>query len=111
MVLRSKSGLRATVGFLAMLAAALVCLSAEASLAPNYERLRELRAILDSPEMIAKLGNRAVEGIASTGNGPNYRVWTSDCAIEVNLVDAVPSGAPMMGPRHFAIRVGELRCR
>ena len=77
-------------------------------MAPNFERLRELSAILGSSELAAKLGNRIVEGLEAKG-GNAYRVWTAGCSVEVTLTDA-SSGPPIAGGWQFAINVGELHC-
>ncbi|HZT87541.1 MAG TPA: hypothetical protein VFA12_06205 [Stellaceae bacterium] len=90
--------------------AALPCAPpAFAALAPNYERLRELAAILASPELAQKLGNDVVEGIEA-GADHTYRVWTAKCSLVVTLVDAA-SGPPMPGAWQFAIKVGDPQCR
>jgi hypothetical protein len=79
-----------------------------AALAPNYERLRELEAILGSQDLQQKLGAEPIQGIEATGPD-NYRVWTARCSITVNLV-STPSNPPIPGPRQFAIQIGDPQC-
>jgi len=94
---------------LAAVSAGLFATNGLAALAPEYERIRELGAIIGSPELSQKLSGRVIEGIeAQAGN--TYRVWTADCSLAVTLVDA-PADPRIAGPWQFAIRVGDLRCK
>jgi hypothetical protein len=93
-------------------AAFLVVVSADvaaAALAPNYERLRELEAVLGSDELAGKIGSRPINGIEATGPS-TYRVWTDQCTITVNLVGASSTPA-IAGAWRFTIQVGEPQCR
>lgn len=97
----------------AIACAALVALGwagvAAAALAPNYERLRELSAILGDDDLMQKLGHEVVDGIEATGDG-RYRVWTGRCSIDVELA-GTPNAPAIAGPWQFTIRVGEPQCQ
>jgi hypothetical protein len=82
--------------------------AASGALAPNFERQRELTAILDNPALAQKLGNRVIQGIEAQGDN-TYRVWTADCSVTVTLIDA-SANPPMPGGRQFTIQVGDPRC-
>jgi hypothetical protein len=81
---------------------------AAAALAPNYERLRELGAILGSDDVMQKLNHEVVNGIEVTGGG-GYRVWTARCSVTVKLVGTANVPA-IPGPWQFTIQVGEPQC-
>jgi hypothetical protein len=82
---------------------------AVAALSPNYERLRELEAILGDQDLIQKLGIQPVVEIEATGNS-TYTVRTEKCSVVVTLV-STPSAPAMPGPWQFTIEVGEPQCR
>ncbi len=94
----------------AALVAVLIALTgpAAAALAPNYERIRELGAILQNQELIRKLGIQPIEGIETTGQNA-YRIWTAKCIVVVTLV-AAPNAPPILGPWQFTMQVGEPEC-
>jgi len=79
-----------------------------AALAPNYERLRELEAILENQELIQKLGIQPIVGIEATGDS-TYTVRTANCTLVVTLV-STPNAPPILGPWQFTIHVGDPRC-
>ncbi len=94
-----------------LLAGLLANLAAEAgaALAPNYERTRELIAILSNPDVAQKLGMEIIQSIAANGN-EGYRIRTSNCYLDVTLVSAPSSGPPVLGAWQFVVKVGELQC-
>ena len=86
--------------------------AASAALAPNYERLRELEAILQNQELIEKLGIQPIISIEAGGNA-TYTVRTANCTVVVTLVstpNATPNAPPLLGPWQFTIQVGEQQC-
>jgi hypothetical protein len=79
-----------------------------AALAPNYERQREINAIVSSPQLNQKLANGVIQGIEAQGDS-TYRVWSTNCSVIVTLVTV--SAAPgVAGPRQFTIQVGDPQC-
>ena len=83
--------------------------TASAALAPNYERLRELAAILGDQDLVQKLGIQPIVGIEATGKS-DYTVRTEKCTVAVTLV-AAPNAPAIPGPWQFTIQVGEPQCR
>jgi len=81
---------------------------ASAALAPNYERLRELEAILGDQDLIQKLGIQPIVAIEATGSSI-YTVRTEKCTVAVTLAGAANAPA-IPGPWQFTIQVGEPQC-
>lgn len=83
---------------------------ASAALAPNYQRLAEMRAILDSSALADVFDVRhPVERIEYLGPD-HYRASGGGCRLELRLVSqAMPDG--MVGPRRFSIRAGKPVCQ
>jgi hypothetical protein len=93
----------------ALSAAILAACPASAALAPNYQRLVELKAVLDHPGVIAAFGTmQPIDRIEYAG--PDlYRVSAGRCRLDVRIVDLpVPRG--MVGARHFEVRPGRRVC-
>jgi hypothetical protein len=96
---------------LRLLTGAILCAwatAASAALAPNYERLRELEAILQNQELIQKLGIEEITSIEATRN-TTYTIRTATCTVVVTLV-ATPNAPPLLGPWQFTIQVGDPQC-
>ena len=97
-----------------LFAAALVAvtsLPALAALPPQYQRQRELQAILADNGVADAFG---VEGISAVEyvEPDLYRVTGGACSLEVKIVDAPTShGDGWAGPREFALELGEPVCR
>lgn len=84
---------------------------AMAALSPVYQRLVELKAILDSTEVIDAVG--VIDGIEVIVDSQVYRVTGDPCQVDVTILD-VPlkeGEVPMPGPRRFTIEVGEPVCK
>src|SRR5947208_6042008 len=89
--------------------AALFAFPAPAALAPNYQRLAELRAVLDNDGVIAVAGTMPpIDRIEYIG--PDlYRISAGRCHLDARIVDLpVPPG--VVGGRHFAVRPGLRIC-
>ncbi len=101
---------RARLTWTFLLAASLVgVVEARAALAPNYQRLAELRAILDDPAVIAAFGAAPITSITHVGSD-SYLVASETCQLSVRIVGhALPSG--MVGPRRFSVSAGKASCR
>lgn len=97
-----------------LFAAALVAatsLPALAALPPQYQRQRELQAILADNEVANAFG---VEGISAVEyvEPDLYRVTGGACSLEVKIVDLPNThGDGWAGPREFALELGEPVCR
>ena len=93
---------------LACLMALLPALPAAAALPPEYQRLAELEAILQSPDVSSRLMEAPIDAIERVGEDI-YSVRAGECALEVRIVDD-PSAEPMPGPRAFLLEVGDAVC-
>lgn len=91
--------------------AAITALPALAALPPQYQRQRELQAILADEAVIDAFG---LEGIGAVEFvAPDlYRVTGGECTLEVKIVD-VPNthGEGWAGPREFALELGQPVCK
>ncbi|MBT9288235.1 hypothetical protein KL771_02160 [Hyphomicrobiaceae bacterium 22] len=91
-----------------------LCLAASAlpghaALAPQYQRLAELRAILASDAVMGRLSGAPVDRVEYVS--PDlYRVTAGACTLEVKIV-SVPEPEPMPGPRKFTVAPGLYACR
>ena len=92
------------------LGAASIAVPAAAALAPNYQRMAELRAVLALGE-IATFGGtmRSIEQIEYVTHDL-YRVTAGNCHIDVRIV-SLPTPAGMVGARRFEARAGQPICR
>jgi len=91
------------------LAAALAAAPASAALAPNYQRLAELRAVLNHQGVSAGFGSTPIERIEYVRTDL-YRVSAGRCRMDVAIVD-LPTPRGMTGGRRFAVRPGVRVCR
>jgi hypothetical protein len=84
---------------------------ARAALSPAAQRQVELKAIIDSPEVQAKLEGRPISTIYGLGPEDSYNVFAGPCWVAVRVVDEPAAGASTRpGPRRFRIETGEHRC-
>jgi hypothetical protein len=82
---------------------------AQAALAPNYQRLAELRAVLDLPAVASAFGVEPVDRIDYVATDL-YRLSAGRCSLDVRIVGlAMPRG--MVGARRFEARAGRRACR
>ena len=100
--------MRNTLRLAAFAAAAFAAAPGEAALAPNYQRLAELRAILNDQAVTAAFGDTPIEAVAYLGPD-RYRVTAGSCRLDVRIVD-LPMPRNMAGARRFEVRVGEKAC-
>lgn len=97
---------------LALAACGLASLStapAEAALAPNYQRLAELRAILDLPAVATAFGIEPISRIENVATD-RYRLSAGRCTLDVRIV-GLPMPRGMVGARRFEARAGRPVCR
>jgi hypothetical protein len=100
-----------TTHFLAAAAlalSALPALPAQAALAPNYQRLREINAVLNHPGVIAAFGQTPIEAIQYVRTDL-YVVRAGRCRVDVAIV-GLPMPRGMAGPRRFEARPGRRVC-
>lgn len=81
---------------------------ARAALPPYWQRLGEIRAILESNDIARKLEERPIDSIERPADDL-YRVKAGPCTIDIRIVD--DPQPPMPGPRRYHIEVGEPACR
>lgn len=90
--------------------AALAAVPAAAALAPNYQRLAELRAVIERPEVARALGDAVMVDRVEYVRTDLYRVTAGRCHVDVAIVDLpVPRG--VVGARRFDVRPGRRVCR
>ena len=98
--------MRSLTLFTAGAAALLTAMPAHAALAPNYQRLVELRAVLDLPAVAAAFTVERVDYVATD----LYRVSAGRCHLDVRIV-GLPMPRGMVGARRFEARAGRRVCR
>src|SRR5581483_12394810 len=87
---------------------ALFCLAAapaSAALAPYWQRLRELQAILADLGLTEALGSGdPIISVAVTAED-TYEIRTARCSVVAHTVDVepLPGAEPVVGPRRFSI--------
>jgi hypothetical protein len=101
--------MRSSVRLVALAAAALAAVPASAALPPNYQRLAELRAVLNHPEVGRAFGmDSPVERIEYV-RPDLYRVSSGRCRMDV-AIHGLPMPRGMAGPRRFEARPGRKVC-
>jgi hypothetical protein len=94
---------------IALSAAALAAVPAGAALPPNYQRLVELRAVLDHPGVGGAFGmDDPVERVEYV-RPDLYRVSSRRCRMDV-VIHGLPMPRGMAGPRRFEARPGRKVC-
>lgn len=84
-------------------------LPASAALPPQYQRVAEMRAILDDITITDLFGiQRPIERIEYIETDL-YRVTSGACHVDVRIVDK-PNVSGMVGPRQFEVEPGVLVC-
>lgn len=87
---------------------------ASAALAPIYESIREIGAILADPRLAQAVGQGALPITSITDNGKGGYVFaTAKCTVTVDVVTVKPEpGKPMLiGPRQFTLEFGTPDCK
>jgi len=88
---------------------ALSALPASAALAPNYQRLAELNAVLNNSSVASAFGMTPIDRVEYAG--PDlYRVTAGRCRVDVRII-GLPMPRGMVGARRFETRAGERICR
>ena len=95
---------------LVLLSAAMLAAGpAPAALAPNYQRLAELRAVLDLPAVGTAFGIEPIDRIDYVATDL-YRLSAGRCHLDVRIV-GLPMPRGMVGARRFEARAGRRVCR
>jgi hypothetical protein len=81
---------------------------AGAALAPNYQRIAELRGVLDHQGVNAALQDATIERIEYV-RPDLYRVTAGRCHVDVAIV-GIPLPRGVAGPRRFEVRPGRRVC-
>ncbi len=91
--------------------AALTALPALAALPPQYQRQKELQAIIADAAVVDAFGFDGIGAVEFVA--PDlYRVTGGNCTLEVKIIDVPNShGEGWAGPREFALEVGEPVCK
>lgn len=100
--------MRTSLRLVALAAAALAALPASAALAPNYQRLAELRAVLNHPEVARAFGNDPIDRIDYVRTDL-FRLTNGRCRLDVAIV-GLPTPRGVSGARRFAVRPGRAVC-
>ena len=97
-----------TSSLIALGAVVLAAAPAPAALAPNYQRLAELRAVIAHPAVGRAFGADPIDRIEYLRTDL-YRVTAGRCRVDVAIVD-LPTPRDVSGPRRFDVRPGALVC-
>ena len=81
-----------------------------AALAPNYQRLAELRAILNDTRVTDRFDTRHPIERVEWVKADLYRVTAGPCHLDVGIQDAPRPGPPTPGARQFMLVPGALTC-
>ena len=102
--------MRKTPTLAALCATALTASPAVSALAPNYQRLAEIRAVIDNPGVTSALGAGGPVDRVEYVRTDLYRVTAGRCHVDAAIVELpVPRG--MVGPRRFEVRPRRKVCR
>jgi hypothetical protein len=82
---------------------------AAAALAPNYQRLVELQAVLEHPGVIGAFGTMEPIDRVEYASPDLYRVTAGRCRLDVRIV-GLPMPRGMVGARRFEARPGRKVC-
>jgi len=81
---------------------------AKAALAPSYQRLAEIRAVLDDQGVIAAMGAISIDSVSYVRTDL-YRVTGARCHVDARIV-GLPMPTGMVGARRFEVRAGQRVC-
>jgi hypothetical protein len=101
--------MRTSLRLAAIAALALGGQPAAAALAPNYQRLAELRAELDHPAVVGAFGTAEPIDRVEYAGPDLYRVSAGRCRLDVRIV-GLPMPPGMVGARRFEARPGQRSC-
>jgi len=82
---------------------------AQAALAPNYQRLAELQAVLAHADVIGAFPVSQPIDRIEYREPDLYRVTAGSCRLDVKIVSK-PAASGMVGPRQFSVEPGKPVC-
>jgi hypothetical protein len=94
-------------------AALLLSAAAHAAISPQYQRPKEMRAILDDAKVLAAFdAAHPIESIARI-EPAHYRVSSGGCTMDVTLIDDPAARRPphTYGTWAFVVKAGALSCK
>jgi hypothetical protein len=93
------------------LAMMLVPGAAAAAVAPWYERVRQLDAVMEmANEAAGKLAPKLIDRVEAQSDG-SYRFGAKDCFVAATLEVLPPNGPPMPGSRaDYRATLGKVQC-
>ena len=98
------------IGFAGLVTLA-ATLPAMAALPPQYQRQRELQAIIGDDGVVDAFGFSGIEAVELVGPD-HYQVRGGTCTLEVMIEDLPNSHeASWAGPREFRLAIGEPACK
>jgi hypothetical protein len=100
--------MRSLANLAALAAAALAACPAAGALPPKYQRLAELRAVLDNRDVSEALGDTPIESVAYVRTDL-YRVTAGRCRVDARIV-GLPMPDGVVGARRFEVRAGQRAC-
>lgn len=87
----------------------LIHIGAQAALPPTYQRLVELKAILDDTSVLKNFPEGSLVDRVEYVKPDHYEVAAGQCTLTVTLKDkSLPIG--MVGARQFDLEVGSAKC-
>jgi len=97
-----------SIRLIALSAVAFAAVPVSAALAPNYQRLAELRAVIAHPGVNSALSDSPIDRVEYVRTDL-YRVTAGRCHVDVAIVGLLmPRG--VAGPRRFEVRPGRRIC-
>ena len=98
-----------SLAYLSALAAAVLGTSpASGALPPKYQRLAEIRAVLDNRAVSDALGDTPINSVVYVRTDL-YRVTAGRCRIDARIV-GLPMPDGVVGARRFEVRAGQRVC-
>ena len=85
----------------------LIATSSHAALAPNYQRAKELNAVVEAAA--AALPQHPISKVIYQKQD-QYQVIAGPCSLRATIVSKPMKGG-MVGPRQFEVKLGQSRCR
>lgn len=79
---------------------------AQAALAPNYQRAKEMTAIIEA--VAEKIPNHPISKIIYQ-NADQYQIIAGPCSIRATIITK-PEKPMMVGPRQFEVKLSPQKC-
>lgn len=102
--------MRKFISFAAIATVALGAAAANAELPPKYQRIAELRAVLDHPGVANAFPGQAMIDRVQYVRADLYRVHSGRCHVDAAIV-GLPMPDGVVGGRRFEVRPARRVCR